>query len=65
MGILTCHDLRPVRLDRDPCFRPCDPQEGDELHANGILEFNITRLLAFIRASGRFLVESVLVGEMS
>jgi hypothetical protein len=65
MGILTCHDLKPERLDPDPCFQPCDAQEGDELYANGIFEFNITRLLAYIGATGRFLAEPILLEEIS
>lgn len=39
----------PPRLRYNRQFRPCDVQPGDELYPNGIFEFNITRLLAFIR----------------
>ena len=31
-------------------FQPCSAEAGDELYPNGIFEFNITRLLAFIHA---------------
>ncbi|MBI2522730.1 MAG: ParB N-terminal domain-containing protein [Bdellovibrio sp.] len=32
-------------------FQPCPKDEDDELYANGIFVFNITKLLAFIRAN--------------
>lgn len=41
---------RPVRLRRDPRFQPCAAEPGDELYPNGIFEFNISRLIAFISA---------------
>ncbi len=54
----------PVRLKRDKNFQPCSAESGDEHYANGIFEFNITRLLAFIDScQGRFPVESVRVDE--
>ena len=59
MTNLTCTDPRPVRLHLDPNFRPCEPQEEDELYPNGIFEFNITRLLAHIGAAARFQPELV------
>ena len=37
----------PAKLRRDKGFQPCPAQPGDETYANGIFEFNITRLLAF------------------
>jgi hypothetical protein len=41
-------------------FQPCAAEAGDELYPNGIFEFNVTRLLAFIRAhTERFPVELV------
>jgi hypothetical protein len=49
---MTVSPLEPLRkpailrLDRD--FQPCSSELGDELYPNGIFEFNITRLLAFI-----------------
>jgi hypothetical protein len=38
----------PSRLKIDKKFQPCPVEEGDEAFRNGIFEFNITRLLAFI-----------------
>lgn len=35
-------------LREDPGFVPCPVADGDELFANGIFEFNITRLLLYI-----------------
>jgi hypothetical protein len=35
----------PARLKRDKNFQPCPAESGDEHYANGIFEFNITRLL--------------------
>jgi hypothetical protein len=39
---------KPAILRLDRCFQPCFAEPGDELYPNGIFEFNITRLLAFI-----------------
>ena len=36
------------RLKLNRQFQPCMAEPGDELYLNGIFEFNITRLLAFI-----------------
>jgi hypothetical protein len=38
------------RLKLNRQFQPCTTEPGDELYLNGIFEFNITRLLAFIEA---------------
>lgn len=54
----------PMRLQMDPCFRPRKPQEGDEIYPNGIFEFNITGLLAYIGATGRFRAERVALGDV-
>ena len=64
MASLPCSDPVPVRLDLDPHFRPCEPEEGDEIYPNGIFEFNITRLLVHIGATGRFRVELVALDEI-
>ena len=40
----------PVPLRGDPQFQPCATEPGDELYPNGIFEFNISRLIAFISA---------------
>jgi hypothetical protein len=54
---------RMLKLDRT--FQACVPEDGDELFPNGIFEFNITRLLAFIDDhTDRFPVESVAVVEI-
>jgi len=53
-----------MRLQLDPCFRPCEPQEGEEIYPNGIFEFNITGLLAYIGAAGRFRAELVALGDI-
>jgi hypothetical protein len=41
---------RPTKLKLDKTFQPCPLDEGDEAYPNGIFEFNITRLIAFIDA---------------
>ena len=38
------------RLKLNRQFQPCTAEPGDEFYLNGIFEFNITRLLAFIEA---------------
>ena len=37
------------KIDHDKAFRPLSKNEGDEFFRNGIFEFNITRLAAFIQ----------------
>jgi hypothetical protein len=39
----------PRQLTTDPHFTPCPAHEGDELFPNGIFEFNITAMLAFLQ----------------
>lgn len=41
---------KPVLLKLDRGFQPCPAEPGDEFYPNGIFEFNITRLLAFVHA---------------
>jgi hypothetical protein len=54
----------PARLKRDKTFQPCLVESGDEHYANGIFEFNITRLLAYIATCAeRFPIECVLVDD--
>ena len=54
----------PATLKRDKNFQPCLVESGDEHYANGIFEFNITRLLAFIdTCAERFPIERVLVDD--
>jgi hypothetical protein len=51
-----------IKLNKD--FVPCDVKEGDELFQNGIFEFNITRMIDFIRSNpSDFVVEKVHVRE--
>jgi hypothetical protein len=64
MVSLPCPDPVLMRLHLDPCFRPCEPQEGDEIYPNGIFEFNITRFLAYIGVAGRFRAELVALGDI-
>jgi hypothetical protein len=53
-----------ARLKCDKNFQPCLVGSGDEHYANGIFEFNITRLLAFIdTCAERFPLERVLVDD--
>lgn len=61
---LPCSDPIPMRLDLDPCFRPCETADGDEIYPNGIFEFNITRLEAHIRAAGRLRAELVALDDV-
>jgi hypothetical protein len=50
----------PTRLRLDKGFQPCPVETGDEMYPNGIFEFNITRLLAFVQGhADRFHVEQV------
>lgn len=42
--------FHPRLLHADPFFRPCPVREGDEIRANGIFLFNITRMLADIES---------------
>jgi hypothetical protein len=53
-----------LRLDLDPCFRPCETLDGQEIYPNGIFEFNITRLEAYIIAAGRFRAELVALNDV-
>lgn len=51
---------RAAELQLNPGFKPCGVEPGDELHPNGVFEFNVTRMLAFIRAHPeRFPIESI------
>jgi len=56
---------KPHRLRRDPQFQPCATEPGDELYPNGIFEFNISLLIAFISAHPeRFPTEIVQLSEI-
>jgi len=64
MASLPRPDGVPMRLQVDPCFRPREAQEGEEIYPNGIFEFNITGLLAYIGATGRFRAVRVALGNV-
>jgi hypothetical protein len=56
---------KPLPLRRDRQFQPCAIEPGDELSPNGIFEFNISRLIAFISAQReRFPTETVELSEI-
>jgi hypothetical protein len=56
---------KPAIFRVDPRFQPCSAESGDELYPNGIFEFNITRLLAFIQAhTERFPTEFVELADI-
>jgi hypothetical protein len=58
-------DSVPAKLKLAPSFLPCPIDAGDEVFCNGIFEFNVTRLLAFIHAhTHRFPVEVVAVASI-
>jgi hypothetical protein len=65
MASLTCSESKPFRLRLDRCFRPCEALDGEEIYPNGIFEFNITRLLAFIDSAGRFRAEIMAVDDIA
>lgn len=64
MASLPSPDPVPARLELHPRFRPCQPEVGDEIYPNGIFEFNITRLLAYIGTEGRFPAESIALNDI-
>lgn len=46
-------------------FQPCAVATDDELYPNGIFEFNVTKLIAFVRANpDKFPIEEVDVEEV-
>lgn len=54
----------PAKLRIAPSFEPCPVDAGDEVFRNGIFEFNITRLMAFVGAHpDRFPIEAVTVAS--
>jgi hypothetical protein len=55
----------PAKLKLAKSFEPCPIDVGDEVFRNGVFEFNITRLTAFVEAQpDRFAIESVAVGSI-
>lgn len=64
MALLQGRPL-PTKLRRDKGFQPCVAEPGDETYANGIFEFNITRLLAFAQErTDRFSLIQVEICEL-
>lgn len=56
---------QPTRLKVERGFRPCPVEPADEMYPNGIFEFNVTRLLAFVQEHvDRFPVEQVELSEL-
>lgn len=54
----------PAKLKLSPSFEPCPVEGGEEVFRNGIFEFNVTRLMAFIEARpDRFPRETVAVAS--
>lgn len=52
-----------MKVDRD--FTPCPVAPGDELFANGIFVFNITKMIDWVRDnSDRLIVEEVAVDDL-
>lgn len=57
--------LAVSKLKLDKKFQPCHVEEGDEAFRNGIFEFNITRLLAFIDDHAeRFPIELIILADI-
>ena len=55
---------KPKKFKISKDFKPLSAEEGDEFFANGMFEFNVTRLLAFVRDNlSKFPVEEVNVRQ--
>lgn len=62
---ITAESPLPAALKLDKEFQPCPVEVGDEHYPNGIFEFNITRLLAYVDARAeRFPIESIAVADI-
>jgi hypothetical protein len=58
-------DTAPALLKLSRAFVPCPIETGDEMFRNGIFEFNITRLIAFIETHvERFPIEDLAVASV-
>jgi hypothetical protein len=56
----------PRKLYPDKTFIPADISEGDEYFVNGIFEFNITKLIAYIKINpDLFIPVNVIVSEIN
>ncbi len=57
---------KPNKFKLDKNFNPLPADEGDEIFANGIFEFNVTKMMAFIKANAEmFPIEQVDVKLLS
>jgi hypothetical protein len=55
-----------MKITIDRSFQPCPIEDGDECYPNGVFEFNITRLLAFIDAhADQFPIAPITLAEIS
>jgi len=53
------------RIDLISAFQPCATDTGDELFANGIFEFNVSRLLtAALTHADRYLIERIELADI-
>jgi hypothetical protein len=65
LDLLSTPSSIPPRLRRDKRFAPCAIENGHEFFANGIFEFNITRILEFLDAdSVRYPVDPITVSSI-
>lgn len=54
-----------MKLKCDKKFQPMEVDAEDELFPNGIFEFNITKLIAYIKANpGSFPIEEVVIDTL-
>lgn len=52
--------MKKLKLDKN--FKPLPIEEGEEFKPNGYFEFNVTKMLKFIRSNpDKFLIEKVIV----
>ena len=70
-GLFSTTDLNVIRssvlariMKVESDFTACPVLDGDELFANGIFEFNITKMIEYIQAnSDQFILEEIMVGD--
>jgi len=61
---MTKKQTHPRTLHPNSKFSPADIREGDEYFVNGIFEFNITRMIEYIKSNPEiFIPENVSVSE--
>ena len=62
MSITSSGDVRILKADSN--FSPCPVSDGDEVFANGIFEFNITKMIEYIQENvDRIILAEVAVGD--